>query len=235
MASSRTASLSDRPRAARSGALLLESAPGRSKGGSLSVSVASGVLKALSANTPTVRKVAETLGEAILRTGKTGKGEQFTVQVDPHGNIEISPGPEIAPPEAQTTEDAFEAARQRGRIRAAQILDQQDMLTADDFASSLGVSRVTVNARRQKHELLGLDGAKRGYRYPAWQVDDEGKAFEAMPRLFELLGPRPWGVYRFLTQRHNVLNGATGKDALRQGRTQAVLDAAESLARGDFA
>jgi hypothetical protein len=199
------------------------------------VSLPSDVLKALSSNTTTVRTVAETLGKAMRRTGKTGKGEQFTVQVDPHGNIEISPGLEIAPPETATTEDAFEAARQRGRIRAARILDQEDMLTTDDFARRLGVSRVTVNARRQKHELLGLDGAKRGYRFPAWQVDDEGKAFEAMPRLFELLGPSPWGVYRFLTQRHNVLNGATGKDALGQGRTQAVLDAAESLARGDFA
>lgn len=109
------------------------------------------------------------------------------------------------------------------------------MLTADAFARRLGVSRVTVNARRQKHELLGLDGAKRGYRFPAWQVDDEGKAFEALPRLFELLGPNPWGVYRFLTQRHDVLNGATGRDALRRGQTQAVLDAAASLARGDFA
>ena len=109
------------------------------------------------------------------------------------------------------------------------------MLTAEEFAERLGVSRVTVNARRQKHELLGLDGAKRGFRFPAWQVDDDGKPLDALPQLFELLGDSPWGVYRFLTQRHSILDGASAKDALARGRTIQVLQAAQSLAQGDFA
>src|SRR6202007_2381785 len=95
---------------------------------------------------------------------------------------------------------AFAAARARGRIRAAEILERDDMLSADDMADRLGVSRVTVNARRQRHELLGLDGAKRGYRFPAWQVDEDGKTLAALPELFVALGPSPWGVYRFLTE-----------------------------------
>ena len=86
---------------------------------------------------------------------------------------------------------------------------------------------MTVNARRQKHELLGLDGAKRGFRFPAWQVDDDGKAFNVLPRLFDLLGDNPWGVYRFLTQRHAALEGLSAKDALNRGQTTQVLQAAE--------
>jgi len=120
------------------------------------------------------------------------------------------------------------------RIRAAQILDQAGMLTADALAKRLGVSRETISTRLQKHELLGLDGGKYGYRFPEWQIDENGNAFEAIPRLFKLFGPSPWGVYRFLIQRHNVLNGATAKGVLRRGQVERVLGAAESLARCDF-
>jgi hypothetical protein len=148
--------------------------------------------------------------------------------------------PQREAPNTTATEDerlelSLDAARERGRLRSAQILDQDDMLTAEQFAERLGVSRMTVNARRQKHELLGLDGAKRGFRFPAWQVDDDGKAFDALPQLFDLLGENAWTVYRFLTQRHAALKGISAKDALRQGKTPQVLQAAESLAQGDFA
>jgi hypothetical protein len=132
-------------------------------------------------------------------------------------------------------DSALEAARERGRLRSAEILDQSDMLTAEAFAGRLGVSRMTVNARRQKRELLGLDGAKRGFRFPAWQVDEHGKAFDVLPKLFDLLGNNPWTVYRFLTQRHAALEGVLAKDALRQGKATLVLQAAESLAQGNFA
>jgi hypothetical protein len=56
-----------------------------------------------------------------------------------------------------------------------------------------------------------------------------------LPKLFDLLGDNPWTVYRFLTQRHAALEGVTAKDALHQGKLAQVLQAAESLAQGDFA
>lgn len=105
------------------------------------------------------------------------------------------------------------------------------MLSAAAVAELLGVSRVTVNAKRQRHEVLAVDGARRGFRFPAWQVDENGKPFAAIPQLSEKLGDSPWSVYRFLVQRHPELEGATGVDALRQGRTHEVLEAA-SLAAG---
>jgi hypothetical protein len=39
----------------------------------------------------------------------------------------------------------------------------------------LGTTRVTVNTKRQSGQVLGLDGAKRGFRFPVWQLDAEGK------------------------------------------------------------
>lgn len=198
------------------------------------------VLKTLSARPATVRSLVERFGQLVARTKEGGQARGFTVMIDAKGNAKFGPLPHreaLSPPAAEDEhlEASLAAARERGRLRSAQILDQNDMLTAEQFAERLGVSRMTVNARRKKHELLGLDGAKRGFRFPAWQVDDDGKAFAALPQLFELLGENAWTVYRFLTQRHAALDGSAAKDALRQGKTTQVLRAAESLAQGDFA
>jgi hypothetical protein len=198
------------------------------------------VLKTLSARPATVRSLVEQFGHLVARTKKSGQTRGFTVMIDAKGNAKFDPLPQREAPGPSTTEDerlvaSLAAARERGRLRSAQILDQDDMLTAEQFAERLGVSRMTVNARRQKHELLGLDGAKRGFRFPAWQVDDDGKAFAALPQLFDLLGENAWTVYRFLTQRHAALDGSSAKDALRHGKTTQVMQAAESLAQGDFA
>lgn len=228
-----------REKAQRAGSGQLVLGKSRAKAGNLAVAIAPETLATLSPMEAVVKAVVESLGRGIARSRKSGRSGGFTVVIDAKGNPEIAPLPQEDATAALLSEEdereqAFARARDRGRIRAAEILSGDDMLSADDMAERLGVSRVTVNARRQRHELLGLDGAKRGFRFPDWQVDDDGNAIEALPRLFELLGPSPWGVYRFLTQRHDVLGGATARDALLRGQADKVLDAAESLARGDF-
>ncbi len=204
------------------------------------VSVDPVVLKTLSTQPASVKNLVDRFGKLLARAQKSGQASGFTVLIDAEGKPRFEPlsGRTVGDgaPEADVRlEGALEAARERGRLRSAAILDQSDMLTAEAFADRLGVSRMTVNARRQKRELLGLDGAKRGFRFPAWQVDENGKAFDVLPKLFDLLGNNPWTVYRFLTQRHAALEGVSARDALRQGKATLVLKAAESLAQGDFA
>ena len=109
------------------------------------------------------------------------------------------------------------------------------MLSAAQLGGMLDVSRMTINTRRAKREVLGLDSAKRGYRFPVWQFDDRGRAFPELPQLFALLGDEPWAVYRFLVQRHAVLGGVSARDALRTGRGSEVLAAAAALQAGAFA
>lgn len=227
-------------RSAATGQLFLQKGSAASKTGTVAIAVTPSVFKTLSVRQSTIKTLMETFGQTIERSQKSGRAGGFTVMTDAAGNPEIVPLPRAKPTEQVVNEDdrlhaALQAARERGRLRSAEILEQDDMLTAEEFAERLGVSRVTVNARRQKHELLGLDGAKRGFRFPAWQVDQDGRPLDALPKLFELLGDSPWGVYRFLTQRHSALDGASAKDALTRGRTTQVLQAAESLAQGDFA
>ena len=106
---------------------------------------------------------------------------------------------------------ALEAARERGQLRAAEILSGEAMLSGEAFAELLGVSRATVNAKSQRREILALEDANGDFRFPAWQVDASGRPFEVLPTLFELLGDSPWTVYRFLDQHHPELGGATAR------------------------
>jgi hypothetical protein len=212
----------------------------RQGGLDFAVSVDPVVYKTLSTQPASVKNLVDRFGKLLARAQRGGQASGFAVLVDALGKPRFEPLPDRtadsrAPAEDMRLKGALDAARERGRLRSAEILDQSDMLTAEAFAGRLGVSRMTVNARRQKRELLGLDGAKRGFRFPAWQVDEHGKAFEVLPKLFDLLGNNPWTVYRFLTQRHAALEGVSAKDALRQGKAALVLQAAESLAQGDFA
>ena len=76
----------------------------------------------------------------------------------------------------QETDDLDAApteARQSGVSRAVEILAGREMLSAADFAKFIGVSREAVRAKRQRNEVLGLKAAKRGLRFPKWQVTSD--------------------------------------------------------------
>ncbi|RTM01486.1 MAG: XRE family transcriptional regulator [Hyphomicrobiales bacterium] len=185
--------------------------------------------------------------EAIARSRKIGHRVSFRVEVDPAADAQtITPVEEqlIASDDAFPVEDAgmpdaeleatLAGARARGRKRVAEIVAGEEMLSADAFAKLLGTSRVTVNARRQSGQVLGIDGAKRGFRFPVWQLDKDGRPFGALPALHAMLGNSAWAVYRFLVSRHGALDGRTGLQALQKGDDASVLAAAEGMARGDF-
>ncbi len=188
-----------------------------------------------------VKALLQGYGEAVAKSRAAGRAVSFRVDIDPEGTATVTPveevasargGHEEAEPQDVELQAALAAARARGRLRAAEILGGEDMLSADDFAKLIGTSRVTVNAKRRRGELLGLTGAKRGYRFPVWQLDAEGKPLAQLAALHEQLGGA-WATYRFLVQPHGELDGLTGREALDQGRVDAVLAAAESVGR-DF-
>lgn len=207
-----------------------------SKSGQFTVALPSKSVQALNPRKSDVRAIMEVLSDRISESRKSGRATGFFVEVNPKGQPRVKADRPQPKPAASGGEDdlqsALAAARERGRLRAAEILNGEEMLPAEAFAELLGVSRVTINAKRQRHEVLALDGAKRGFRFPAWQVDENGKPFAAIPQLFERLGDSPWTVYRFLVQRHPELEGRTALELLRRGRAEEVLEAAESVASG---
>ena len=72
-------------------------------------------------------------------------------------------------------EQALRAARARGQARVAEILGGEDMLSAEAFAARLGLSPEALDIGRRERRVLGLDGAGQGFRFPAWQINAEGK------------------------------------------------------------
>jgi hypothetical protein len=180
----------------------------------------------------------ETYGASVAKSRLRGRAVSFVVDVGPQGKPRFGPIESRprggARPKARGDGDpraALASARERGRSRVAEILGGKDMLSAEEFAALIGTSRVTVNAKRRNCRVLGVEGAKRGFRFPAWQIGDDGKPFPALPGLFERLGGSPWAVYRFLVQRHPELDGLTGREALSRGRSVEALDVAESVVR----
>ena len=124
---------------------------------------------------------------------------------------------------------AMDRADARGDVLIGKLFDDPEMLNSDGMARKLGITRETVNAMRHDGRLLGLVGARRGVRYPAWQLDNDGRPLKIMPALLRELG-EAWATYRFLLQHHSELEGAIGLDAARNPRREAeVLQLARSL------
>lgn len=121
---------------------------------------------------------------------------------------------ELAPAEARA---ALKRAYTRGAVAAAEILAGPDMLSSDAIAERLGLSREAVNQKRRRGELLGLEGVKRGVRFPAWQLGPDGLPLPALRDLRAALGA-PWAVFRFLRQRHPELGMSTGLAAVSDPR-----------------
>lgn len=127
------------------------------------------------------------------------------------------------------------AASARGDAFKLDLLADPAMLSTAELARRLGMSQEGVRLKRKRHEVLGLELAKRGIRYPAWQVVEHQQLLPALPRLFGILSDDPWTVYRFLLQHHPELGGARAVDALRHGRIDRVIATAENVASGAFA
>jgi hypothetical protein len=129
---------------------------------------------------------------------------------------------------------ALEAAKVRGDSLKQDLLADPDMLSTAEMARRLGMSEEGVRLKRKRHEVLGLELAKRGIRYPAWQILEHQQLLPALPRLFNILGDNPWTIYRFLLQHHPELNDVRALDALRQGRLGRVIAVAENISSGAF-
>ncbi len=184
--------------------------------------------------------VQKAYAEAVKLSRQTGKVVRFVVGIRPDGAENITPIEERSVTIANQNQPGVGAseldralgeARHRGQQRVSEILAGPEMLSADAFAERLGTTRATVTAWRHRKQVLGLEGATRGYRFPEWQVGDDGKPFKVLPELFDRLGGDAWAVYRFLVQLHPELGDMTGKEALRKGRVSEVVEAAESVAR----
>jgi hypothetical protein len=180
-----------------------------------------------------LKKVVNLISEARQDSDNRTAGVRLVIGMDRQRQIPKFEIEDVGDPDEGAADDldaALAEARERGVSRAALILARRDMLSASEFAKFIGVSREAVRGKHQRHEVLGLKGAKRGLRFPKWQVTSDGGLLPEFPRLFDLLGGDSWTVYRFLTQHHPELEGDTALSALQRGKISQVLVAAENTA-----
>jgi hypothetical protein len=178
-----------------------------------------------------VGKVISGYADAVAKAERTGLDLIIAYRVKPDGQVfEVVE----AKPAASPLDAAVARAKTGGAAKVSEILKGSDMLTARDFGPLIGASHETVNAKRKRHEILGLEGATRGVKYPRWQVTEAGLPLPGLPRLFEALGAQPWTVYRFLKTPHAELGGKTALEALKAGQVEAVLGVAQNQAVGAF-
>jgi hypothetical protein len=180
-----------------------------------------------------LRKVANWISKARAVSGDKPPGVRLVVGMDRQRRIPKFEIEEVGRTESSGSNDldaALAEARERGVSRAVEILSGREMLSAAEFAKFIGVSREAVRAKHQRDEILGIRGAKRGLRFPKWQVTPNGKLLPDLPQLFKVLGGDSWTVYRFLIQHHPELEGDTALSALLRGKVDKVLAAAENAA-----
>ena len=130
---------------------------------------------------------------------------------------------------ASTNGDPLMRAKLRGIEHRKRIIEKLGgTLSVEQVSELIGISRQAVDQRRSQNQLIGLTQGKRGYAYPAFQFED-GKALDGLKEVLAALsGHDPWMQSIFFANGNDRLNGRTPLDALRQGKTEAVVRAAEA-------
>lgn len=152
---------------------------------------------------------------------------EITVTPDQATVIELRPA-------GDALDQAIARAKERGARHIAEILRSPDMLNARDFGKLVGASHETVNNWRKAGLVLALEGQTRGYRYPRWQVTDDGRLLPGLKTIAEELGDS-WILHRFLLQNHPELKGKTALECLKGGQEEDVIGTARAIAQGSFA
>jgi len=125
--------------------------------------------------------------------------------------------------------DPLIRAKLRGIEHRKRILEKLGgTLSAEQVSETIGISRQAVDKRRGQNQLIGLTQGKRGYAYPAFQFEN-GRAIDGLKEVLDALsGHDPWMQSIFFANENDRLNGSTPLEALRQGKTGAVVRAAEA-------
>jgi hypothetical protein len=130
---------------------------------------------------------------------------------------------------ASTDADPLIRAKLGGIEHRKRILEKLGgTLSAEQVSELIGISRQAVDRRRSQNQLIGLTQGKRGYAYPAFQFE-VGKTLDGLKEVLNALsGHDPWMQSIFFANGNDRLTGKTPLDALRQGKTEAVVRAAEA-------
>lgn len=128
------------------------------------------------------------------------------------------------------THDPLAPARLRGVEAARQLLAAEGgTWTAARVGAHLRVDENNVENRRRAGRLIGVRSGKGSYRFPAWQFVPGG-TLRGLEQVLEALRAHdPWMQMIFFLDANVRLENRTPLGALREGRVEQVLQAAEAF------
>ena len=100
------------------------------------------------------------------------------------------------------------------------------VLSAEQAATVLRMTRQGVDKRRRTGALIGLCLGRKGYVYPLWQFDQNGTLPGLEAVMAELRDVSPWMQAAYMLSGDARLNGERPLDVLRHGDIQHVVEAA---------
>jgi len=77
--------------------------------------------------------------------------------------------------------------RPQGSLRSRVVSLRNGDRRGQNRRRGAGVAMADASQRALRHEVLGLEGAKRGVRFPRWQIGDDGQLLRVLAQLFEAL------------------------------------------------
>jgi hypothetical protein len=115
----------------------------------------------------------------------------------------------------------------RGIEAKRRLLEENGgVLTSEQVAEKIGISRQAVERRRQTGKLVAVSTGRHGNLYPVWQFERSG-VLDGLPAvLAQLSGHDEWSQVVFFVGRNPRLNDRTPIEMLKAGKLKEVLDAA---------
>lgn len=123
--------------------------------------------------------------------------------------------------------DPLAAAKLRGVENQQELITNAGgVLSAEEAAQILGISRQAVDKRRRQGQLIALAQGRRGYAYPGFQFEN-GKTIPHLEQVLEALNSHDsWMQLAFFANPNTRLHDRTPLQALRSGEIAEVTKAA---------
>ncbi len=110
----------------------------------------------------------------------------------------------------------------------------EELLTTEQVQHLVDLrNRESVHRWRRNGRILGWEGAKRGYVYPAAQFDERGCPLEGLDQVCPHF-PDHYAVWDWMTIPLDSLDGQTPLEKLREGEIDTVVGAALADGTGGF-
>ena len=110
----------------------------------------------------------------------------------------------------------------------------EDVLSSDELAARMGFkTRQSVHNQRIKGRIVGWQTVRRGFVFPAGQLDERGRPPMGLERVVPCFADG-YSAWMWLKSPHPALDGAAPLDLLKRGHAESVAAAARGDMQGDF-